>query len=56
MAFMGQLPSPSQHQMPAVNLLDATCPESEKSEKRSQEVFDFINHRFHEHDVPPAER
>lgn len=52
----GHFPTASQHIMSVTNLLDENSPETDISEERSQEIFDFILDRFHEHDVPPAER
>ncbi|OAA47599.1 C2H2 finger domain protein [Metarhizium rileyi] len=56
MAQVGHFPSASQHIMSVTNLLDENSPETNISEERSQEIFDFIKDRFHEHDVPSPER
>ncbi|QLI64795.1 Zinc finger protein klf1 [Metarhizium brunneum] len=56
MSQIGPFPSASQHIMSVTNLLDENSPETNISDERSQEIFDFIKDRFHEHDVPPAER
>lgn len=56
MSQTGHFPTTSQHIMSVTNLLDENSPETNISEERSQEIFDFIMDRFHEHDVPPTER
>ncbi|KAG8425145.1 hypothetical protein J3458_001877 [Metarhizium acridum] len=56
MSQIGPFPSAPQHIMSVTNLLDENSPETNISDQRSQEIFDFIKDRFHEHDVPPAER
>ncbi|KAG5939926.1 hypothetical protein E4U53_007702 [Claviceps sorghi] len=46
----------SQHIMSVTNLLDENSPETNISEHRSQEIFEFIRDRFYEQEVPVAER
>ncbi|KAK2608955.1 hypothetical protein QQS21_002531 [Conoideocrella luteorostrata] len=53
---MGHSPTASQHIMSVTNLLGENSPEINISDERSREIFDFINDRFYEQDVPPAER
>ncbi|KAK1729167.1 fungal-specific transcription factor domain-containing protein [Colletotrichum acutatum] len=53
---MGYFPS-GPHQVMAVNnLLDQNLPEATISEEKSQEIYDFINQRFHDNDEAPAMR
>ncbi|OBR12320.1 C2H2 finger domain-containing protein [Colletotrichum higginsianum IMI 349063] len=53
---MGYFPS-GPHQVMAVNnLLDQNLPEATISEEKSQEIYEFINQRFHENDQAPALR
>ncbi|KHN94188.1 C2H2 finger domain protein [Metarhizium album ARSEF 1941] len=42
--------------MSVTSLLDENSPETNLSDDRSREIFDFIKDRFHEHDVPVTER
>ncbi|KAG5930221.1 hypothetical protein E4U42_002623 [Claviceps africana] len=46
----------SQRIMSVTNLLDGNSPETNISEHRSQEVFEFIRDRFYEQEVPVTER
>lgn len=56
MTQTGHFPTASQHIMSVTNLLDENSPETNISDERSQEIFDFIFDRFHEQDVAPPER
>ncbi|KAG8422622.1 hypothetical protein J3459_010189 [Metarhizium acridum] len=56
MSQIGPFPSAPQHIMSVTNLLDEKFSRDQYIRPRSQEIFDFIKDRFHEHDVPPAER
>lgn len=53
---MTQFHTTSQHIMSVNSLLDDNSPETNISEERSQEIFDYIKDRFHENDVPSTER
>ncbi|EFQ27651.1 uncharacterized protein GLRG_02795 [Colletotrichum graminicola M1.001] len=52
----GYFPSGPQQVMAVNNLLDQNLPEATISEEKSQEIYDFINQRFHENDQAPALR
>ena len=53
---MGYFPTAPQQVMAVNNLLDQNVPEATISEEKSQELFDFIKERFHDHDHAPVER
>ncbi|GKT85291.1 C2H2 finger domain-containing protein [Colletotrichum tofieldiae] len=53
---MGYFPSGPQQVMAVNNLLDQNLPEATISEEKSQEIYEFINQRFHENDQAPALR
>ncbi|TDZ26534.1 Zinc finger protein klf1 [Colletotrichum orbiculare MAFF 240422] len=53
---MGYFPSGPNQVMAVNNLLDQNLPEATISEEKSQEIYDFINQRFHENDQAPALR
>lgn len=56
-AGLGYFPQAGTAQVMSVtSLLDQNLPESVISEEKSQEIFDFINSRFHENDHAPVER
>ncbi|KAG6011831.1 hypothetical protein E4U54_007885 [Claviceps lovelessii] len=46
----------SQRIMSVTNLLDENSPDTNISEQRSHEIFEFIRDRFYEQEVPPTER
>ncbi|KAK2063629.1 hypothetical protein LY76DRAFT_182992 [Colletotrichum caudatum] len=52
----GYFPSGPQQVMAVNNLLDQNLPEATISEEKSQEIYEFINQRFHENDQAPALR
>lgn len=52
---MGYFPAAPQQVMAVNNLLDQNDPEASISEDKSQEIFDLIKERFHQHDHAPVE-
>ncbi|KJZ79141.1 hypothetical protein HIM_01292 [Hirsutella minnesotensis 3608] len=53
---VGYLPVEPQRIMAVNNLLDQNGPEANLSEEKSEELFEFIRDRFHEHDIPQIQR